>query len=92
MKESDRNVTCCIILLCSIFRIDQTIKTESRLEITKGWVGREMRSDYLIGCFSEVMESFKIDNVANILYAAELYNLKWLAVCFMLFNKFYIGT
>lgn len=49
-----------------------------------------MRSDYLIGTggFSEMMESFKIDNVANILHAAELYNLKWLAVCFMLFLNF----
>ena len=64
-----------------------TIKTESRLEITKGWVEREMRSDYLIGtgCFSEVKKSFKIDNVVNILYAAELFSLQWLAVCFMLF-------
>ena len=46
-----------------------------------------MRSDYLIGtgCFSEVKKSFKIDNVVNILYAAELFSLQWLAVCFMLF-------
>ena len=65
----------------------KSIETESRLRITRGWVEREMRSDYLIctGCCTEVMKILKPDNIVNILNTIEMYNLKWLIICFVRF-------
>lgn len=88
IKASERSQTSRVHMLWfhlqKMSRIGNSIKTESSLVIASGWEEGEMGNDCFVGMKFplEVMKRW-LYSIVNVLKAAKIHTLKWLALSFM---------